>query len=251
MISISVSTAFHPDAHPHLPAVDTVFVSTEGVVFYVNSNVILKTCVNAFKEFLGSRLSDDKYRYAPIPVDAQSAELNVILHLLYGTSPAAHSPSFEVLQNAVDHMQRYSIVPCNYIVPTSPLYTLLLCVAPLHPMDVYVLAAHHKLHELAVATSSHLLSYSLRRISEAQAERMGAIYLKKLMDLHLSRLSSLKNILLTPPHPHSPTRQCNFQEQKKLTRAWALASAYIVWDSRLGRYYLKILISYVTPIRCR
>jgi len=218
-------------------------VSTEGVLFYVNSAVALKTCRNAFREFLGSCLSDPKFRHtwAPVPVDVQSAEFNVILHLLYGTSPASHSPSFEVLQNAVDCMPRYSIVPCEYIVPGSPLYTLLLSVAPLQPMDVYTLAAHHKLHDLAMATSSHLLSYPLRNITEAQAERMGAIYLKKLMDLHLSRLSALKTILLSPPNPHSPTCRCSFQEQRKLTRAWALASAYIVWDSRLGMSYYLIV----------
>ena len=29
-----------------------------------------------------------------------------------------------------------------------------------------------------------------------------------------------------------PTLECGFFEQKKLTRAWALASAYLTWDAR-------------------
>ena len=37
---------------------------------------------------------------------------------------------------------------------------------------------------------------------------------------------------MTPPHPHAPTPHCDFTEQKKITRAWALASAYHTWDAR-------------------
>ena len=238
MVSISVSTAFHPNAHPHLQPPDTVLVSIEGVVFYVHSEVILKTCKCAFVDFLGGPLDDPEFRHIAVHIDLPSAELNIIIHLLYGTSPAAHSPTFEELEKAIDSMPRYSVIPSKYIVPTSPLYTLLLSIAPLRPMDTYVLAAHHKLHDLAVASSAHLLSYSPKNISDAQAERMGAIYLKKLVDLHLTRLNALKTVLLTPPLPHSPTRRCGFVEQRRLTRAWALASAYIVWESRLGLPFL-------------
>lgn len=129
-------------------------------------------------------------------------------------------------------MPTYSITPCEHIFPGTPLYDLVLSHAPLHPMDVYALAAHHNIHPLAVMTSSHLLSYPLQTITDSQAERMGAVYLKKLMALHVGRFNSLKNLLLRPPHPHPPTRQCDFSTQKKLTRAWALVSAHFAWDAR-------------------
>jgi len=31
---------------------------------------------------------------------------------------------------------------------------------------------------------------------------------------------------------HGPTPLCDFTEQKRLTRAWALAAAYLAWDAR-------------------
>lgn len=68
------------------------------------------------------------------------------------------------------------------------------------------------------------------------AERIGAVYLKRLFFLHFGRAEALKRILLPPPHPHAPTPSCDFSDQKKLTRAWALASAYLAWDTRPGPY---------------
>ena len=135
---------------------------------------------------------------------------------------------------AVDALRDYGVNPKLCIVPSSPLYTLLLSHAPLHPLEVYALAASHDLRELAAATSSHLLSFSLATLSDAVAERIGPIYLKRLFFLHFGRVDALKRLLLPPPHPHAPTPWCDFTEQKKLTRAWALASAYLAWDARPG-----------------
>ena len=155
--------------------------------------------------------------------------------MLYGLSSAPFSPSFDLLVDAVDKMPNYSITPCKHILPDTALFKLLLSHAPLRPLDVYTLAAHHSIHPLAVLTSSHLLSYPLQNITDAEADRMGAIYLKKLVALHIVRFNSLKSVLLEPPHPHPPTRDCDFSTQKKLTRAWSLVSAHLVWDARPGK----------------
>jgi len=104
--------------------------------------------------------------------------------------------------------------------------------APLRPLELYALAASHDLYDLAVSTSPHLLSFSLASLSDEKVEQMGAVYLKRLFFLHFGRADALKRILLPPPHPHPPTAWCDFAEQKKLTRAWALASAYLAWDAR-------------------
>jgi hypothetical protein len=169
-----------------------------------------------------------------IPVPETSTVLNIILHVLYGTSSAQHSPTFDALTTAVDRMPFYDLVPKQHIIPRTPLYDLLLTHAPLFPIQLYTLAGHHELYGLAVATSSHLLSYPLANLPEEMAERMGALYLKKLLCLHLDRFNALKDILLSPPHPHPPTKECSFTEQKKLTRAWALVAAYLAWDARPG-----------------
>ncbi|OBZ76566.1 hypothetical protein A0H81_03701 [Grifola frondosa] len=100
------------------------------------------------------------------------------------------------------------------------------------PIDVYALAAAHDLYDLAVPVSSHLLAFALPSLTDEHAARMGPLYLRRLFFLHLGRTDALKRILLPPPPPHAPTSTCDFTEQKKLTRAWALASAYLAWDAR-------------------
>ena len=192
----------------------------------------------AFTAFLGTSLADLKFQDTIIPISSTSEELNVILHMLYGLSSASFSPSFDLLIAAVDRMPDYSIIPCKHIFPETPLFNLLLSYAPLHPLAVYALAAHHNIHPLAVLTSSHLLSYPLQNITDTQADRIGAIYLKRLVALQLIRFNALKNVLLKPPYPHPPTRDCDFSTQKKLTRAWSLVSAHLAWEARPGKYCL-------------
>jgi hypothetical protein len=142
-------------------------------------------------------------------------------------SCAHYSPSFNDLHAAVVSLHTFGVSLKAKIVPTQPLFNLLLSHAPLSPLELYALAAHYDLYDLAVSTSSHLLSLSLSSVTDELAERMGPLYLKRLFFLHFGRAEALKRLLLAPPHPHPPTPQCDFSEQKKLTRAWALASAYL------------------------
>ncbi|KAF5363366.1 hypothetical protein D9756_001054 [Leucocoprinus leucothites] len=241
--SISISTIFNPCVHSTVS--DLLFVSSDCVLFYVHSWVLERfpNAPTAFQKLNSGPdtpclsqitteqlVSDPVDKLIAIPDD--SSVLNIILHLLYGTSSAQHSPSLETLVTAVDRMPFYDIEPKDRITPHTPLYDLLLSVAPLSPLQLYTLAAHHDLYELAVATSSHLLYYPLLQLPEVTAERMGVLYLQRLFNLHLTRFSALKQILFTPPKQHVPTKYCNFEEQKKLTRAWALVSSYLAWDAR-------------------
>ncbi|GLB43843.1 putative expressed protein [Lyophyllum shimeji] len=52
-----------------------------------------------------------------------------------------------------------------------------------------------------------------------------------LVRLHLTRLATLKELLLSPPHPHPPTKNCDFEQQKPLACAWALGAAYLAWEA--------------------
>ncbi|KAF8908537.1 hypothetical protein CPB84DRAFT_1766880 [Gymnopilus junonius] len=185
--TVSISTIFHPEA---LPSPDTIFASSDGVIFY---------------ERLSAPLSDPKFRTNIVELDAPSLQLNVILHTVYGTSAEAHSPDIETLVEAVDRMQDYGLPPQSLIRSSAPLYELLLSKAPLHPLDVYALAAHHDLLPLAVIVSSHLLSCDLFSITDAMAERITPIYLKRLIaylvwdsrpDLSVHRIQSTLNPLI-------------------------------------------------------
>ncbi|KAF8148625.1 hypothetical protein B0H34DRAFT_204696 [Crassisporium funariophilum] len=227
---VAVSSSFFPGSHRWVS--DTIFRSSDSVLFYVNLEVMLQASSNAFHRVLVGPLEEKLIGDVIIDIPESSVVLNIILHAMYGMSCARHSPTMEELETAVNRLPFYGITPKIHIVPSSPLFELLLSHAPLARLRLYVLAAHHDLYELAVRTSSHLLSLDLSDITDDIAKRMGPIYLKRLMCLHLTCLETLKAIILLPPHPHPTTRKCTFVEQKQLSRAWTLAASYLAWDSK-------------------
>ena len=229
---VSISTSFHPQ---NQPTPETVLVSSDSVLFYIHSPTVLNACPDAFKAYVDTSLSHEEYRTMAVHIDATADQLNVILHTLHGTSPAANNPDFYTLVTSIDRMPSYGISPQHIILPATLIHGPLLSHAALWPLDLYALGAHHGISSLAVSSSPHLLSCNLSTITDAMAKRIGAVYLKKLMLLHAARNIALRDILLHPPYPHPPTKACSFEDQKSLTRAWALMSAYLVWDAKPGK----------------
>ncbi|KAF7776204.1 hypothetical protein Agabi119p4_4597 [Agaricus bisporus var. burnettii] len=229
---VSISTTFYPGAQLNELPPDTVLLASDGVFFYVHASVLLASSTNDFNNLIASDSEPTRDRDPMLSVQEDSTILNVILHIIYDMSCAHYSPPFPALVAAVNHLPTYGISPKAKIIPSTPTFTLLLSNAPLYPLEVYALAASFDLYDLAVATSSHLLSFPLATLTDEMAELIGPIYLKRLFFLHFGRSDALKRVLLPPPHPHAPTPWCDFDEQKKLTRAWALASAYLAWDAR-------------------
>lgn len=240
---VSVSTTFFPDNTLDPLPPDLALLTTDSVFFYVHSYILLNGSDNSFNSLISTSLpktpggQNEIFRMAET-----SIVLNVVLHCIYNLPCVHYDPSFETLMAAVNALKLYGINAHNLIVPSSPLYTTLLSQAPLRPLDTYILASTYDLYDLAVATSSHLLSFPLASLTDEAAKRMDPIYLKRLFFLHFGRVDALKRILFTPPHPHAPTSSCGFTEQKKLTRAWAFAAAYLAWDARPGTF----LYSYST-----
>ncbi|KAF7313753.1 hypothetical protein HMN09_00532400 [Mycena chlorophos] len=231
---VSVSTTFFPNAQHH-PAgsvpPDIILLSKDAVYFYVHSDVLIEASNNNFRAMLPVPPSDTTEEPV-LSVPEQSGVLNIILHVAYDLSSAVYQPPFETLSAAVEAMTTYGMDPQSKIQPSTPLFTMLLSHAPLFPLQLYALAAHYSLEDLAVPTSAHLLGYPLSRLTDYEVERIGATYLKRLFFLHFGRNEALKRVLGTPPHPHAPTNTCDFSSQKSLGRAWALAVAYLVWDIR-------------------
>ena len=163
----------------------------------------------------------------------ESNLLNVILHEIYALSSVPFSPPFETLETAVHRLVHYyGVKPPVRLGPNMPLHSHLLSHAPLHPLEVYALASSFELEALAVASSSHLLSLRLLDMSDAIADRIGPVYLKRLYNLHLSRTNTLKEILLQAPlQLHGETKSCNFSDQQSLGRAWTLATAFLLVDA--------------------
>ncbi|KAJ7368247.1 hypothetical protein DFH08DRAFT_19717 [Mycena albidolilacea] len=230
---ISISTTFFSTAQHRPQPPDVVLLSKDSVYFYVHSDLLLDASDNRFRAMLPVSHSENDNEDPPVlNIPEPAPVLNVILHAIYGMSCAHYSHPFETLANAVDSMPIYGIIPKSTILPSTPLFALLLSQAPLYPLQLYALAAHYDIFDLAVPTSSHLLAFPLSRLSDDMVERMGAIYLKRLFFLHFGRAEALKRVLGPPPHPHPPTSTCDFHSQKGLGRAWALATAYLAWDVR-------------------
>lgn len=169
-----------------------------------------------------------------IVVPEDSHVLNIVLHILYAIPCSQSCPSVDVISKAVSALKRYGVSMKPLAAPGMCLYDLILSRAPLHPIELYAIAAEHDLHDLAVAISPHLMSFKLATLTDEITVQIGPTYLKRLFFLHLGRNEALKRLLFTPPTLHGPTAQCDFTEQKKLTRAWALAAAYLAWDARPG-----------------
>ncbi|KAH9894482.1 hypothetical protein C8Q73DRAFT_791021 [Cubamyces lactineus] len=232
---VSVSTTFHPGANLLSIPPDLILLSSDGVFFYVHTTRVLSASRNRFNELVPPKANKATLRDDLGPVIAlpdTATVLNVVLHIVYDMSSTHYRPSLDTLVAAVDAMAIYGLPPKQHIAPSTPLYSMILSQAPIQPIIVYALAATHDLYDLAVPVSSHLLSFPLYHLTDDLAVRIGPVYVKRLFFLHLGRLDALKRLLLPPPHPHPPTDICDFSEQKKLTRAWALASAYLAWDAR-------------------
>ncbi|EIW82368.1 hypothetical protein CONPUDRAFT_54268, partial [Coniophora puteana RWD-64-598 SS2] len=230
---VSVSTTFFPGAQIHTLPPDLVLLSSDSVFFYVQSATLFGASSNAFNGLLPPSQKQKNNDMGPVVMLTEpSAVLNVVLHTVYDMSCSHYAPSFESLSAAVTALAKYGLSVNKFIALSTPLYSLLLSHAPLYPLELYALAAKHDLYDLAVPTSSHLLSFSLASLTDDMADRIGPRYLKRLFFLHFGRSDALKRLLLPPPHPHAPTTTCDFEDQKRLTRAWALASAYLAWDAR-------------------
>ncbi|KAH8830790.1 hypothetical protein DL96DRAFT_974856 [Flagelloscypha sp. PMI_526] len=232
--SISMSTTFFPNAeHFQLPP-DTALRTSDAVYFYVHSYRLLELSTNQFGSALSSRspLGHTSEGTPLVDIPLPSPVLNLILHAIYDLSCAQYGPNLDMLRESVHTMEGLGISPKRLILPNSPLFALFMAFAPTQPMDVYMIASKYDLHDLAVSSSSHLLSYPLSSITDSMAAQLGPVYLKRLFFLHMGRSDALKRILLEPPQVHGPTSSCDFTDQKAVTRAWCLASAYLAFEVR-------------------
>ncbi|KAA1473476.1 hypothetical protein DENSPDRAFT_851642 [Dentipellis sp. KUC8613] len=254
---VSVSTTFFPGANLDARPPDLAILSADSVFFYVNAHRLLAVSSNRFNALLPPKdtsafsnsnsnsntpadsadmnqdhqeQDQDEFRIIQLPEPAPV--LNVLLHTIYSMSAAHFAPALPSILDTVARMPTYGLLPSAFLTPSSPLFHLLLAAAPAAPTDVYALAAAHDAHALAVPVSAHLLAYPLSALSDELAARIGPLYLKRLFFLHLGRIEALKRLLLPPPAQHASTFVCDVAEQKRITRAWALASAYLAWDAR-------------------
>ncbi|KZV99196.1 hypothetical protein EXIGLDRAFT_579335, partial [Exidia glandulosa HHB12029] len=227
-----ISTTFQPSEFA-----DTILISSDGVVFFVLAGQLTSHSENAFAGLLSATTSP---RPAALPevyhVEQTAAVLNVVLHALHGLVLTLYNPDLVTLYAAVDALLvQYAVPPKLVLCPATPLFDALLAHAqskPLEPLDVYAFAAKHNMEDLAIASSALLLSFPIDTLSDADAERIGTKYLRKLFCLHMARVSALHQLLLAMPVPHAASPYCTVADAEAMKSAWMLAAARLNLEAR-------------------
>ncbi|KAI0050130.1 hypothetical protein FA95DRAFT_1487920 [Auriscalpium vulgare] len=223
---VPISTAFHPGANLDVHPADLLILSHDNILFYVHRHKILGASDNHFASYVPY---EPNGKHVSIPL--QSVVLNILLHAIYGMPVVHYFPTTDDVLAAIEATRTYGLASDVYLAQGAPLYEVAVSVASYAPFRFYALAAALDAYPLAVAVSSRLLSFPLDSITDDVAAEVGAVYLKRLFFLHLGRTAALKRLLEMPLRSHEPSLICDSNEQKKLARAWSLASAYLAWDS--------------------
>lgn len=228
-----VSTAFNantcPGACNHPPDLD--LVSSDDVHFSVSCDMLRLSSCNGFAGSALAPLSSPCI-LSCVYVEDDGNVLNIILHVAYGASFALFTPTFQTLASVIRRLSAYGLDPKACVFPGSVFFDLLRSHAALTPLKVYCVAGAHDLDGLAQIASGYLLSYPLYSVTDAEAEEMGALYLKRLFLLHHSRIEALKSLLEQPPHFHPEAVTCSFTAQKGIACAWANAVTLLVLDAK-------------------
>ncbi|KAG9118506.1 hypothetical protein FRC07_006947 [Ceratobasidium sp. 392] len=167
-----------------------------------------------------------------IALPLQSTVLNIVLHVIYGLTMERFQPDLQLLCHALSELVTFGYRLADLVTPHSEIFHLLVAHSKTYPLVVYALAAGHRIERLAVSCSANTLGVELSEVTDELASVMGPSYLRRLFFLHLGRTDALKRLLLEPPNGHPPSPVCDLENQKSLTRAWALAIAYMTVEGR-------------------
>jgi hypothetical protein len=255
-----ISLTFHQNLIVDSHAPDLVVLSSDGILFYTHNRRL-----QLFPDFVAA-LSKRAFKLPAnnniphISLPETSNVIYILLNIVYGLEEydSLVSPTLDDVLNAVAALESYGFVPLNrYITPFSALFQLLAhhaslpsaCLSPStrkrtsekYPaLLIYILAARHDLYDLAVAVSANLLSFPLQFLTDEDAMQMGPLYLRRLLQLQITRSTALKVLLAAPPcktsewfeRCGSTKHTCDLNELDKMTRAWALASSYIILNEK-------------------
>ncbi|KAG8877744.1 hypothetical protein FRB98_006561 [Tulasnella sp. 332] len=183
-----------------------------------------------------------------IAVEEQSAVFNIVMHITYELACNKYGPDLNTLSQGLRCLWKYGIpVPGM----DADVWTILLHHSQTQPLWAYATAAQHGMDSVCVPASRNTLAVSLSTLGEAEAQLMGAIYLRRLFFLHVgrriarsyalpwissssssltSRLSkpTVQRVIITPPQTHPPTQTCSPDKQTAISNAWAIAVADVV-----------------------
>ena len=229
--NMSVSTTFYPGAFELPHEQDVMLVSLDLVFFYVHSAVMLARSSNGFAWLLSdvpSLLPHCPLQFHVAAVPETSPVLNIVLHAVYNKSCAEYEPADADVIAAVDRFGLYGLDVQQHLAPQTALFEFVATRVPSAPLAFYALAGCYDLNDLGVRASGHLLGHRVRTIPVELVERMGPVYLKRLISLQLARQDMLRVLLVQPPEAHPFDATCGQEEQSALRRAWQLVAAYLI-----------------------
>ena len=224
-----VSTAFNANTIPsstHYP--DLELLTADNVLFSVSRRALASVSCNGFDSILAS----PDARHA---VPDRAEVLNLVPHVAYGMSPIAYRPAVDLIVETLLRLPAYGMEPTTLVSPGTAFYEGLRPCVALAPMRAYIAAASRGVHAIAQLASAHLLSYPMHTLADADAETMGALYLKRLLVLQHSRPGWLRELLARPPDTHPETPECDPAAQQALAKAWGRCTALVAAERRPGR----------------
>lgn len=241
MASVSVSSAFPPVSQYGPVPPDIFIISSDQVYFSVHLWTLLAASCNNFDSYLSEESigrwptsSCDEPR-SIILLDEQSAVIDLMLHAIYNLSYIDHSPSLAIALAAVNALKKYGVMLHTCIARGTLLHRLLLGFAPLHPPEMFAVAAENSLEDLAVDISPFLLTCPPEEIPDELVDRIGPLYLKRVFALHEKRLSNFRDIVAAPPPRHSPDERCTLADVQGVGRRWLIAIAQLIMEYRPGK----------------
>ncbi|KAL1712778.1 hypothetical protein EV715DRAFT_277740 [Schizophyllum commune] len=221
-----VSTAFNAHTFPSPTFYpDLELLTADNVLFSVSRKALGNISCNSFDCILAI---PDARQVVPDRAEV----LNLVLHAAYGLSPIAYKPSVDLIVEAILRMPAYGMNPDALAGPGTAFYESLRPCIALAPMRAYIVAASHDLYAIAQMASAHLLSYPMQTLVDADANAMGAVYLKRLLVLQHTRPSWLREVLARPPDIHPETPGCSIAAQRALAQAWSRCAALIIAERR-------------------
>ncbi|KAG9000082.1 hypothetical protein FRB94_005661 [Tulasnella sp. JGI-2019a] len=285
---IEVSTVFFPAAVHSATlgdAPDIIIMSRDNVFFYCRQSLLRQKSTNMFGQVLPSASSStppfvttwsipvgqstwDGTMSSPsttasvwiaqtVPqqrgstfiayVDEPSEVLNIILHIVYETPVAHHGPSLNLIDQALSRLSKYGIQapPVNR---GSDVWTLLLNFGHRDPVRVYAIAASHAIEPICIAASELTLKVALDVVTEEDALKMGAVFLRRLLFLHLGRQQALKRIILEPPMAHKASQTCSIADRQLIEQRWSLGVADLIVQDASHNTPVDALIGAFGPV---
>lgn len=261
----TATPAVHPDwtaatMNIHAPC-DLLLVSVDSLRFHVHQGRLGAASTNSFGDKLPMPLirADEQgssgHGLPVLNLPYIGAVLNILLYIVYNRVGRIRNPdpSLSDLSSTFLALKEYGAPLEASLSESSRLFGLFssMCESG-SPLDVYATAAFHApdLHHVAVYASQFLLTLDLYSVTDELADKMGAVYLRRLFMLHVGRVDEFKKLIVGPPRAHTPTQQCN---AGTLLQVWALATAYLTWAASpnvTATAIDNVLVSIIDRLNC-